>query len=243
MTIQADITSKFLDAPRKVWVEPAITGPADDCLIFLDGELYANRVKAPEIIRDAQAAGILPPVTSVYVSSLDAAARHADFTCNENFSMFVATDLCHWIKRTVNQFDRLFLCGLSLSALSAAFTTLKHQTTFSGTLCQSPSAWWNDEWLASSLTQGEKNTSRFWISVGNQELEEQVTHPPSGLFQKTNQLDSVRRLAQKLTAVGQDVHYAEFSGGHDSACWAEELPPALLWLLNNQDRISGMRSR
>ncbi|WP_417389345.1 hypothetical protein [Gimesia sp.] len=57
--------------------------------------------------------------------------------------------------------------------------------------------------------------------------------PPSGLFQKTNQLDSVCRLEQKLTAVGQYVHYAGFEGSHDPACWAEELPPALVWLLNH----------
>jgi enterochelin esterase family protein len=225
-----EVTSEILASSRKVWVEPPIRGSASDCLIFLDAEIYMDRVMAPEVIRDLQAAGRVPPITSIYLSYLDTAARHTDFTCNKAYSQFLAAGLRGWIERTVGHIERYFLCGLSLSGLSAAFTCLEHPSAFSGTLCQSPSAWWNDEWLAAFVEEEKASQGRYWISVGNQELAENVSHPPSGLFQKSNQLDSVRRLTKKLEASCKAVHYAEFSGGHDPACWGKELPDAISWL-------------
>jgi enterochelin esterase family protein len=231
LTALYEVGRELLNAPRKAWVQPAICGEAADCLIFLDGELYIDRVKAPEIVHDLQTTGRLPPVASIYLSCLDTAARHTDFTCNENYSLFVATGFCRWIEQTVGSYKRTFLCGLSLSGLSAAFTVLRHPNIFSGALCQSPSAWWNDQWLVSSLTRDGSQPGRFWISVGDEELQENVAHPPSGLFQKTCQLDSVRGLARALSGSGRQVRYNEFAGGHDPARWADELPQALAWLI------------
>lgn len=231
MIAPLEVTSKLLALPRKVWVQPAVFGSAPDCLIFLDGELYLERVKAPAIIDDLQKAGRLPPVECVYLSNLDGAARHIDFTCNATYSFFLATDLLRWIEQALGSHERIFLCGLSLSGLSAAFTASRHPGTFSGILSQSPSAWWNDEWLASSLAGCRMNPGRFWISVGNKEIQENISHPPSGLFQKSSQLESVRRLARNLKDCCTEVQLKEFSGGHDPACWANELPTALSWLL------------
>ncbi|MDZ4402626.1 alpha/beta hydrolase-fold protein [Prosthecobacter sp.] len=58
-----------------------------------------------------------------------------------------------------------------------------------------------------------------------------VSHPPTPLVQITSQLDSVRRLSAALTAAGHVTHLNEYHGGHDSACWAAELPEALAWLM------------
>jgi hypothetical protein len=57
------IPSAHHPAPRKVWIHRATAGEAKDCLLFLDGELFTERVKAPAILREAEAAGALPPVT------------------------------------------------------------------------------------------------------------------------------------------------------------------------------------
>jgi enterochelin esterase-like enzyme len=230
MIAQLEIADKLFAHPRKVWVQPAVSGQASDCCIFLDAELYMDRVRAPKTLDDLQTTNAMPPTTSIYLSNLDSAARHADFTCNEAFADFVAAELSRWIERTVLRHERLFLCGLSLSGLSAAFTALRHPTTFSGILCQSPSAWWNDEWLSRSLKQSDRCESRLWISVGNQEREMDLLHPPTGLHQKVSQLDSVRRLAQQLSGSCSEMRYTEFSGRHDPACWAAELPNALGWL-------------
>ncbi len=68
------------------------------------------------------------------------------------------------------------------------------------------------------------------MSVGTQEVQTNVSHPPTPLVQKASQLDSVRRLSSALRANGHDIHSNEYNGGHDCACWAAELPQALAWL-------------
>jgi enterochelin esterase-like enzyme len=224
---ESEIASDWLAGPRKVWIHPAAA--ARDCLVFLDGELYTDRVKAPEIVRTA---------TCAYLPNVSAASRHADYTCNESFALFVA-ELPRWIEQQVASFDRYFLCGLSLSGLAAVFAALRHPGIYAGVLSQSPSAWWNEEWLrdewrnerlGAPLPRNQRG--RFWLSVGTQELQENVTHPPTGLMQKVSQLDAVRRLAQEMAEAGQVVRLAEYDGGHDPACWARELPSALEWLLD-----------
>jgi enterochelin esterase-like enzyme len=218
MLTDGEINSNWFPEPRKVWIQ--LAAPAKDCLVFLDGELYTERVKAPEIVR---------AVTCIYLPNVSAASRHADYTCNENFASFIA-ELPHWIEQHVASIERYFLCGLSLSGLQAVFAALRHPGIYSGVLSQSPSAWWNDEWLRTSLSC--KNRGRFWISVGTQELQENVSHPPTGLIQKANQLDSVHRLAKSMVGAGQVVHLVEHDGGHEPACWARELSDAVAWLVD-----------
>ena len=218
-------------APGQAWIHPADTARA--CLILLDGELYTDRVQAPEAIDVDKQAGSLPPLTCVYLPNRSAADRHEFYTCNDCFASFVALELPRWIEREVGRFERLFLCGLSLSALQAIFTGLQHPSLFAGVLAHSPSAWWQDEWLTASLDALPCSRGRFWISVGTHELQERAAHPPTPLIQKTSQLASVRRLAKRLTEAGHDLHLHEYDGGHDPQCWGAELPRALEWLLQH----------
>lgn len=228
-----EVPGASLAAPRKVWVQRAATPPAADCLVFLDAEFYIEKVQAPTIVLDLQRAGSLPAVAAVYVSHIDLMARARDLVCDDGFASFVAGDLLRWIERTLGRFERFFLCGLSLSALEAAFVALRHPTAFRGVLAQSPSAWWEDERLAEVIAPGLASGSRIWISVGDQETEENVLHSPAGLFQKASQRDSVRWLAQALKGRCRALHYGEFPGGHEMACWGRELPRALPWLLHD----------
>ncbi|MFO1482153.1 MAG: alpha/beta hydrolase-fold protein [Verrucomicrobiaceae bacterium] len=218
------IPSAHLPVSRKAGIHRATTGEAWDCLLFLDGELYTDRLKAPTILCEAA-------MTCVYLPNSSAAARHADYTCNEAFATFVAEELPRWIEREVGRFERLFLCGLSLSALQAVFTALRHPGVFAGVLAQSPSAWWQEEWLAANIPAQPSRTQHFWLSVGTQELQTNVSHPPTPLVQTTSQLDSVRRLSTALSAAGHDIHLNEYEGGHDPVCWGAELREALAWLM------------
>ncbi|MBV6498924.1 MAG: hypothetical protein CJBNEKGG_01154 [Prosthecobacter sp.] len=228
MITEHQISSDLPAAPRKAWIHHV--EEAKTCLLFLDGELYTGRVKAPEAIAAAHASGSLPPATCVYLPSLSAADRHEVYTCHERFASFLTLEMPRWIEREAGRFERLFLCGLSLSALQAIFTALQHPGVFAGVLAQSPSAWWQDERLASSLGTLPSSRGRFWISVGNQELQEEASHPPTPLIQMTSQLASVRRLAKRMTDAGHDVRLHEYDGGHDPVCWDAELPRALGWL-------------
>ncbi len=229
MISEHQISSNSLSAPRKAWVHHA--EQATTCLLYLDGELFTGRVKAPEVIAAAQASDSLPALSCVYLSNISAADRHEDYTCNERFAAFVALEMPRWIERELGRFDRFFLCGLSLSALQSIFTVMKHPGVFAGVLAQSPSAWWQDEWLAASLDKLPSSRGRFWLSVGTHEVEENASHPPTPLIQKTSQLASVRRLAKRMTEAGHDIHLNECDGGHGPACWGAELPQALEWLL------------
>lgn len=225
-----EIPGFHFPAPRKAWIHRASTDKAKDCLLFLDGELYTERVKAPVILRVAEAAGALPPVTCVYLPNSSAAGRQVDYTCNAAFADFLAQEMPEWIKGEAERFERVFLCGLSLSALQAVFTALRHPGVFAGVLAQSPSAWWQEEWLAGNLPTQSSALHRFWLSVGTQELQTNVSHPPTPLVQITSQLDSVRRLSTALTTAGHNVRLNEYDGRHDPACWGAELKDALAWL-------------
>jgi enterochelin esterase family protein len=230
-TTEHSISSSFLTEPRRVWVHHDESGRAKDCVLWMDGEVYSGRVKAPALVDAAIASGALHALTCVYLPNDTQIGRHAAYTCTDSFASFLALEMPRWIEREVGPFERLYLCGLSLSGLQALFTALGHPRVFAGVLAQSPSAWWKEEWLASALPAFETSGLRFWISVGRKELKEDLTHPPTSLHQKTSQLASVRRLSQAMSESGHDVHHNEFEGGHDPACWGGELTEALGWLM------------
>ena len=226
-----EIVSPLLTSPRKLSALRHDADSANACFIFLDAELFLDRVQAAPLITHLRMEEKLRGVTAVFVSSLNAAARHADYTCNATYARFLATDLIAWIERELEPHPQYILCGLSLSGLQAAFTALSYPAVFRAALCQSPSAWWNHEWLAQQVPSLTSRPQRFWLSVGTEELQQDVSHAPSGMFQGVNQLDSCRRLTTALQAAGHQVHPHEYAGGHDPNCWAKELTDALRWLL------------
>jgi enterochelin esterase family protein len=227
-----EIASARIGGSRTIWLQPPKTGPAVRCVTLLDGELYIERVRAPAIVEKLQREGDLRPTSFVYVSSFDAAARHRDFTCNDDYSSFLVHDVLPYVEQSHGRYEQHYLGGLSLSGLAAAFAILRRPGVFAGGLCQSPSAWWNGEWLTSSIANSSQG--RFWISVGDQEVQKDINHPPTGLYQETSQLESVRRLTEQLRQTKSTVRWHEFCGGHDPLCWASELPAALRWLMTDE---------
>lgn len=208
-------------------------GGARQCCLILDGDLYRDRVGAPAIVHHLLESAAIPPTAFVYLSAGDGAARHRDFTCSDTFTDFLQHHVIEGIKEQVGPFDRFYLCGLSLSGLAAAYAVHRLPKIFSGCIAQSPSAWWNNEWLTAAIDSAANG--RFWLSVGDQERQTDVRHPPTGLHQAVSQWDSVHRLSARLQSAGADVHLKTFTGGHDPACWANELPAALSWLLVDRD--------
>lgn len=226
------LQSDHLHGQRRVWIHRSEDASVRDCLLFLDGELYRDRVKAPAILEEASRTEQFPPVHAVFVSSVSARDRQLDYICNPEYAAFIAEEVKAFLRAELSC-HRLYLCGLSLSGLQALFTAQSHPGVFDGVLSQSPSAWWNDEWLASTLSSHVSVFPPAWVSVGLSELAADVRHPPTELHQKTCQLDSVRRLLGRMRAAGAKVHSHEYDGGHDCACWGGELVSALAWLLNH----------
>ncbi len=175
--------------------------------------------------------GRLASTLCVYVPAGDGAARHRDFTCRGEYTAFLADELLPRVRESYPRVGECRLLGLSLSGLAAAFALWQRPDVFAGAICQSPSAWWNDEWLTAAMKECPPRLGRCWISVGDEELQQGVHHPPTGLYQGTSQRESVARLAARMQTLGLIVRQHVYPGGHDPSCWARELPEALTWLM------------
>lgn len=209
------VSSASGEYTRRVW---RLEGAKDEPLcVFLDAEFYLDRMDV---------AAILPGLTSatcLFVSHVDGATRHPDYTCNPRYAEFIVND----VLGAFDGKDGHLICGLSLSGLAAAHMALIYPEIFPRAICQSGSFWWNDEWLTANIppTQG-----KFWISVGDQETEAGISHPPTGLRQDVSQIDGARRVAEALREQGADVKFQPYSGGHDFTGWLKELPQAMMWI-------------
>lgn len=217
---------------RTAWLTP---GPpvAHALCVMLDGEFYRDKVDAPAILSSLMQRGLTPPMTVVFVSHGGAAARHTDYVCEPLFARFIAEDVVNHARARVPSLsaDGHVICGLSLSGLAAAHITLLYPTRFPAALCQSGSFWYQPAAFAQLAHQHAPSTSRFWLSVGDEETATDVTHPPTGIFQSLSQLAGVDRARAALAASGADVHYHRFHGGHAFEPWRAELGDALQWLL------------
>lgn len=214
---------------RIVWALPAPAAPAT-ALVFLDGEIYIERVGAPAVVRQLQEAGAIPSTVALFVSHGGAAARHQDFTCCPAYADFVADDLAGWVRREYESVREIALVGLSLSGLAAAGIALRHPRVFRAAVCQSPSFWWERGRFAQELLPAAPPRPEFWISVGSRETETGVSHPPSGLRQEQSQIAGCAAALAALRRQGYEAAYREFDGGHDPDCWREDLALALPWL-------------
>ena len=237
MSVQAtQITSHLLGRSYRLWTLMPQQPAADRLCLFLDGEFYLERIETCDHLLRLQSSGDIPPIRAVFVSHIDAAARHRDYSCNAEYTRFLVEEMLPWITRThAVVTDDVLLAGLSLSGLAAAYAAIEHPEVFSRVLCQSPSAWWNDEWLSAHVRARNPSRSRFWISVGTEETEEDVHHEPTAMHQKSSQIDSCRRLAAAVRDRADAVHFSTFAGGHDMTCWNLEFPEAVRWLFSRCD--------
>jgi enterochelin esterase family protein len=217
---------------RSAWFRPG-PGTAHRLGICLDGEYYLDRADALSEIEAMTERNVIPSMSWLFLASGGPEARHADFTYSPTFTRFVANEVVDWARSQVASIvngDHL-VCGLSLSGLAAAHLALVHRDRFSAALCQSGSFWWKPDQLAAVATSYPPPKTRFWLSVGDEETAVGVSHPPTGMYQATSQIDGVKQARSVLEQAGGDVHYHRYQGGHDFAPWRAELPEALGWLL------------
>ncbi len=219
-----------LEGAPTLWYEADVAS-APALLLFLDGELYRDRVGAEASVDRARAdrtLGAHADARCAFVAHGGPEARHADFTCRSAYNRFLLEEVLPRLGRAPRT-RRTVLVGLSLSGLAAAYAHLSHPDAFSCAVSQSPSAWWDDGWFARHLVDLAPSRARLYLSVERQETERDVRHPPTALHQATGQLDSVTHLAEVLPSEGASVSFSTFDGGHDPACWAAQLPAALAW--------------
>jgi enterochelin esterase-like enzyme len=211
-----------------------LRGPANHpqrlCL-FLDGELYLQKMKIAPVLEDLNKRGALPPVTFAFIDHLNMKARERDYTCNNQFGSFIGQKVIPWLQQEISGLrpGHHLIGGLSLSGLASAWLALQYPEHFRYCLSQSGSFWWNDQFFAKMAAQRAPIATRFWLSVGDQETE--ADDPP-----EVSQIEGVKNVHQVLNSLGATVHYNEYDGGHDLKYWRAEVEQSLNWLLTgNKD--------
>ncbi len=230
---QHTIESVYGQYHRSAWLLRGPAGQAHPLCVFLDGEHYLNDVNAAELLADAMANGTLPRMTCVFVSHVDAAARHVDFTRSDPYSRYIAEDVVNWAQQLVPGVTAKgnIICGLSLSGLASAYLLMMYPKVFSAALSQSGAFWWEFDDLANRARSIGIN-GRIWLSVGDEETETGVTHPPSNMVQNMCQLDGVANAVSLFRELGAQVQDPVFNGGHSPQAWQAELIDALAWLVD-----------
>ena len=209
-----------------------LRGPSDRphrlCL-FLDGELYLQKMDVLPVLADLLDRGTLPPVTFAFTDHHNMKEREQDYTGSEQFGRFIAEKVIPWFQLEIPHLQpgHHLVGGLSLSGLESAWLALQYPGHFRYCLSQSGAFWWDDEQFTKMARQRAPVNTRFWLSVGDQETE--VDNPP-----EVSQIVGVKNAQQALKTLGATVHYHEFHGDHDLKYWRAELGQALLWLLGDK---------
>mgnify|MGYP000663431171 CR=1 FL=1 len=228
----SDIESKYLKGKRRIWyseINRSKTEP-DVILLFLDGEHYLDRMDILTLLNESGIQNLL----SVFVSSENGECRQTDFICCESYNQFLSENVLKRIESDYGSLTvpKIGICGLSLSGLAAAYMAIASEIAFAFAICQSPSAWWNNEWLTRNLNRFKPKDTAYWISVGNREVETNVYHPPLNLHQEISQLDACRNLSTRLLVPNRSCYLNEFDGGHSFDCWRIDFQSAIDYCLN-----------
>ncbi|MEQ8855418.1 alpha/beta hydrolase-fold protein [Gimesia sp.] len=234
------MTSAAGDYSRNLWLVPGPRDSVHPLCLFLDAEHYLRDMDCLPLISKLMAGGQIPPLTLAFVSHVSSEDRQRDYLWNPRYAQFLAEEVVPWVcARSHARAEGNLICGLSLSGLAAAHVAFQYPGLFSQVLCQSGSFWW----LAQQELELPVNHARFWLSVGDQETETEVTHPPSGLYQEISQIEGVEWAAAQFQDQGATVQYQQYKGGHAIAPWRAELPAALCWLLAAQQVDNGVHSQ
>ncbi len=227
--------SEQLGNERTIWVrEPNDAARPSQLIIFLDGELYRERVEAITVIHELEAESAIGRTLAVFVSVESWEARWKECPCFPPFAHFVSDELLPWIEAhwpvSKGRGDHV-LAGLSYTGLAAAFVALKSPGKFGRIIAQSGSFWSDSCWLVGPFANlATPLPTAFYLDVGTRETATNVQHR-EGVLQVMSQIDGVRKFRDVLIGKGHPVKYLEFDGGHDFAAWKNTLPEALRWAL------------
>ncbi|WP_400771563.1 alpha/beta hydrolase [Methylosinus sporium] len=218
---------------RVVWVrEPEHR--ATNVTVFLDAELYRDRVGATSIIDALDANGDIDPSLFVFVSMESAASRWVECPCYFPFARFIEEELFPWLENAYPcalEAQERVIVGLSYTGLAAAYVSMTNPSRFTKVISQSGSFWSNDCWIIDYFEKLDpKPKAEFYLDVGLQETQDNVLHKED-VLQTISQIEAVKKFRDALLRHGYRPHYVEFDGGHDFVAWSFTLPDALRWAL------------
>ncbi len=216
-------------------------------LIVFDAEAYlrADQVPSDVILDNLIAAGRIAPQVMVLISNPSQQVRGLELPCNADYAEFLHGELVPWVRANWNVTrdpHQVTVAGSSYGGLASAWVAYRHPETFGNVLSQSGSYWWSPRgdpahpekteegaesgWLPRLYMESEKLDVRFYLDAGLFEVD---LSGSGGSILVPN-----RAMRDLLRAKGYEVHYQEFTGGHDYLSWHETLADGLLALLGNQ---------
>ena len=227
------LKSVHLTNERTVWIREPDRAPTN-LTVFLDAELYRDRVGALSIVDDLESMGAIDSSLFVFVSMQSVAARWLECPCYPPFARFIDEEFFPWLEGvhpTVRHAQERVIVGLSYTGLAAAYVAMMAPIRFTKVVAQSGSFWSNDCWIVRHFEEFEiKPKIEFYLDVGLRETATNVRHKED-VLQVVSQIDGVRRFREVLLRLGYTPQYVEFDGGHDCAAWSLTLPDALRWAL------------
>lgn len=236
------LRSDILDNERRVWVytPPGYSKQDVDCglAILFDGQSYADKVPTPIILDNLLASGLIPPMVAVFPDSLGVATRIRELILHSPFNEFLAKELLPWIWENYSVTrnpERVVVGGASAGGLAAAYAGLEHPELIGNVLSQSGAFSFGQpgeegyEWITRQFASKEKLPLRFYLDAGSLE-----TKSLRDIGEAPNLILANRNLVGVLQEKGYDVHYHEFSGGHDYISWRGTFPDGLLFLVGSE---------
>lgn len=217
---------------RRLWVyTPHLrvnTGPP--VLVVLDGRMYKDQLKLPEMLDYLISNGQIPPVAALLIDNMD----RSELVCKSEFADYMANIIMPWLHTLYSvKIDpsQTILVGSSLGGLAATFVAFKHPHVFGTVLSQTGWFRWHSEddrehhWLARQMAAAPRLPLKFWLQVGNLETAQMSDGGPS-------QLAANRHFRDTLQGKGYFVSYREYSGGHDVSSLEFPLAEALKEILS-----------
>lgn len=207
---------------RTVWLyTPPGAGETDPapCVVMLDGDVWRASDSFTHTADNLALSGFIRPPYFLLVDSQGTEQRLRDLAIDGNISSYVVSELLPWAREHLPiaaSAHNTVVVGQSLGGLSALKITLDHPDCVGNAVAQSSSLWQCDMLDRASQARTDAN---IWLEVGAYEPVLLPYHPP---------------LVSALRSSGATVHYREYVGGHDMACWRGGIGDALAVLLGGR---------
>jgi enterochelin esterase-like enzyme len=237
--LQAKLASVALGGPRRIWVYRPAGIPTNGLpmLVVFDGFLSRTVLKIPTTLDNLIAAGEIPPLVALFVSSPNGNRREQELRPGRPILDFTTRELMPWARRrwriSDDPKDRI-IAGSSRGGLAAAYIALRAPDVFGAVISQSGSFWWpspqegEPEWLIREYMKQPRAPIRFYLDVGTREGMPGPGGAPS-------QLRVNRTMRDTLRDRGYPVVYAEYTGGHDYVNWRRTFADGLIAVLGGAD--------
>lgn len=178
--------------------------PPMPVIVLFDGEVWAGTQSIADTVDNLIADGLIRPCIVVMPAAGDRERRWADLDDDGAGGDWVVNELLPWVRSIAPaslQPSEVVVAGQSLGGYTALRCALEHPEAVGAVLSQSASLWQRElRARAPELV----HRLHVYMEVGTQEW---VLREPN------------RELAAAFVAAGADVHFTEYNGGHDYACW------------------------